>query len=240
MGYGKCRNVDGGGADGRGSMGGRTSVDRGTPAARHRQHGEAGAGQAETERCATGGGHPRQVRQIQDQRGQVHGARAGRRGHHRRQDRRRTAQGDGHADVQNGGGRGGQQSRAGKRCRQEERGGGSGGGAAGGGGPGDVQSGGGRGGQQSRAGKRCRQEESGGESGGGAPAGAGQTRGCAQRAKVRRRTGEKGRDKLGISFYESLLFTRLRKFQRHLGTVRAGSANGANGAGGGRHAGSSG
>src|ERR1019366_4379525 len=201
MGYGKFQNVDGGGADGRGSMGGRTSVDRGTPAARRRQHGEAGAGQAETERCATGGGHPRQVRQIQDQRGQVHGARAGRRGHHRRQDRRRTAQGDGHADVQNGGGRGGQQSRAGKRCRQEE---------------------------------------SGGESGGGAPAGAGQTRGCAQRAKVRRRTGEKGRDKLGISFYESLLFTRLRKFQRHLGTVRAGSANGANGAGGGRNAGSSG
>src|ERR1039458_6384353 len=127
--------------------------------------------------------------------------RTGRRGQHRRQDRRRTAQGDGHADVQDG--RGG-------------------------------------GGQQSRTGKRCRQEESGGESGGGAPAGAGQTRGCAQRAKVRRRTGEKGRDKLGISFYESLLFTRLRKFQRHLGTVRAGSANGANGAGGGRHAGSSG
>src|ERR1035438_5147783 len=36
-----------------------------------------------------------------------------------------------------------------------------------------------------------------------------------------------GRDKLGTSFYESLLFTRLRKFQRHLGAVRAGHTFGA-------------
>src|SRR5450759_3626823 len=114
MSYGKTGNVDGGSSDGGRSVGGRASGSDGTSAAGQRRHGEAGADPAEIERCATGGGNPRQVRQIQDRRGQVYGTRTGRSGHDRRQDRRLAAQGGGHADVQNGRGGGRKQSREGQ------------------------------------------------------------------------------------------------------------------------------